>query len=122
MNTIDREFLINHGFEEDTDKKVLSELFTKHNRFKEVNISVNLTEHSMLLARSMEKNVAVEINSIQDNRLILKKNSGRCSTVIMNILLDEIKDCLFKNYGNGLFEFEFEVRDFRYSLHILVGA
>ena len=122
MNTIDREFLINHGFEEDTDKKVLSELFTKHNRFKEVNISVNLTEHSMLLARSMEKNVAVEINSIQDNRLILKKNSGRCSTVIMNILLDEIKDCLFKNYGNGLFEFEFEVRDFRYSLHILVGT
>lgn len=118
MNTFNKEFLINHGFTEDTDKEVLSKLFTKHNKFKEINISVNLTEHSMLLARSKEKNVAVEVNSVQENRLILKKNSGRCSTVIMNILLDEINNCLVKDYGNGLFEFEFEVRDFRYSLHI----
>ena len=118
MNTIDRDFLINHGFYEDAGKKVLSELFTNNNKFRKVNISVNLTEPSMLLARSKEKNVAVEVNSIQDNRLILKKNSGRCSTVIMNILLDEINDCLVKDYGNGLFEFEFEVRNFRYSLHI----
>ena len=118
MNTIDKDFLINHGFTKDTDKKVLSELFTKHNKFKEVNISVNLTEPCMLLARSNEKNVIVEVNSIQENRLILKKNSGRCSTVIVNILLDEINNCLVKDYGNGLFEFEFEVRDFRYSLPI----
>ena len=118
MNTLDRNFLLNHGFTEDTDKKVLSELFTKHNKFKEVNISVNLTEPCMLLARSNEKNVIVEVNSIQENRLILKKNSGRCSTVIVNILLDEINNCLVKDYGNGFFEFEFEVRDFRYSLHI----
>lgn len=118
MNTFNKEFLLNHGFTEDTDKRVLSELFTKHNKFKEVNISVNLTEPAMLLARSKEKNVTVDINSVQENRLILKKNSGRCSTVIMNILLDEINNCLVKDYGNGLFEFEFEVRDFRYSLHI----
>lgn len=118
MNTIDRDFLINHGFTEDADKKVLSELFTNNKRFKKVNISVNVTEPSMLLARSKEKNVTVEVNSVQENRLILKKNSSRFSTVIMNILLDEIKDCLFKDYGNGLFEFEFEVRSFRYSLHI----
>jgi len=98
----------------------LSELFTGHKKFGEVNISVNLTEPCMLLARSKEKNVTVEVNSIQENRLILKKNSGRCSTVIMNVLLDEINNCLVKNYGNGLFEFEFEVRDFRYSLHISV--
>lgn len=118
MNTIDKDFLINHGFREDADKKALSELFTKHNKFREVNISVNLTEPCMLLARSKEKNVIVEVNSIQENRLILKKNSGRCSTVIVNILLDEIHNCLVKDYGNGLFEFEFEVRDFRYSLYI----
>ena len=121
MNTFNKEFLINHGFKDDADKKVLSGLFTKHSKFKEVNISVNLTEHSMLLARSKEKNVSVEVNSVQENRLILKKNSGRCSTVIMNILMDEINNCLVKDYGNGLFEFEFEVRDFRYSLHILMG-
>lgn len=118
MNTIDRNFLINHGFTEDTDKRVLSKLFTDNKRFKEVNISVNLTEPFMLLARSKEKNVSVEVNCIQENRLILKKNSGRCSTIIMNILLDEINNCLVKDYGNGLFEFEFEVRNFRYSLHI----
>ena len=120
MNTIDKDFLINHGFREDADKKALSELFTKHNKFREVNISVNLTEPCMLLARSKEKNVIVEVNSIQENRLILKKNSGRCSTVIVNILLDEIHNCLVKDYGNGLFEFEFEVKDFRYSLHISI--
>lgn len=118
MKTIDRTFLINHGFIEDTNNKVLSKLFTNNKKFKEINISVNLTEPFMLLARSKEKNVTVEVNSIQENRLILKKNSGRCSTVIMNILLDEINNCLVKDYGNGLFEFEFEVRDFRYSLHI----
>ena len=120
MNTFAREFLINHGFTEDSEKKVLSKLFTKHNKLKEIDVSVNLTEHSMLLARSKEKNVTVEVNSIQDNRLILKKNTGRCSTVIVNILLDEIHNCLVKDYGNGLFEFEFEVKDFRYSLHISI--
>lgn len=119
MNAIDREFLINHGFQEDADKKVLSEIFTKNTKFKEVNISVNLTEPAMLLARSKEKNVIVDINSVQENRLILKK-SGRCSTIIMNILLDEINNCLVKDYGNGLFEFEFEVRNFRYSLHVSI--
>ena len=122
MNTIDRDFLINHGFKDDTDKKVLSELFTKHSKLRKLDVSVNLTEHSMLLARSREKNVTVELNCIQENRLILKKNNGRCSTVIMNILLDEIHNCLVKDYGNRLFEFEFEVRDLRYSLHISVGA
>lgn len=121
MNTNDRDFLINHGFTEDTGNKVLSELFTNHKKFREVNISVNLTEPFMLLARSKEKNVSVEVNCIQENRLILKKNSGRCSTVIMNILLDEISDCLVKDYGSsGLYEFEFEVRSFRYSLHISI--
>lgn len=120
MNTIDREFLINHGFTEDSENKTLSELFTKHNKFREVNISVNFIEPCMLLARSKERDVTIEINSIQENRLILKKNSGRCSTVIVNILLDEINNCLVKDYGNGLFEFEFEVRGFGYSLHIAV--
>lgn len=122
MNIFDRDFLINHGFQEDTDKKILSELFTKHNKFKEVNISINLTEPFMLLARSKEKNVSVEINSVQNNRLILKRRRSRekFDTVIMNVLLDEINNCLFKDYSNGLFEFEFEVRDFRYSLHIAV--
>lgn len=120
MNTIDRDFLINHGFTKDTNKKVLSQLFTNHKNFKEVNISVNFTEPFMLLARSKEKNVSIEINSVQENRLILKKNSGRCSTVIMNVILDEINNCLLKDYGNGLFEFEFEVRNFRYSLHISI--
>ena len=120
MNTIDRNFLIAHGFIEDTDKKVLSKLFTNHKKFGEVIISVNLTEPCMLLARSKEKNVSVEVNCIQENCLILKKNSGRCSTVIMNILLDEIEGCLVKDYGNGLLEFEFEVRDFRYSLHVSI--
>ena len=122
MNTIDRDFLLNHGFTEDSENKTLSELFTKHNKFKEVNISVSLTEHSMLLARSKEKNVTVEVNSIQNNRLILKRKRSRekFDTVIMNILLDEINNCLVKDYGNGLFEFEFEVRNFRYSLHVTV--
>lgn len=122
MCTLDKNFLINHGFIEDTDKKVLSELFTKYNKFKEVNISVNLTEPCMLLARSKEKNVIVEVNCIQENRLILKRKRSRekFDTVIMNVLLDEIEGCLVKDYGNGLFEFEFEVRDFGYSLHILL--
>lgn len=122
MNTIDRDFLINHGFAEDTNKKMLSNLFTNNKKFKEVNISVNLIEPYMLLARSKEKNVTVEVNSVQENRLILKRHRSRekFDTVIMNILLDEIKNCLVKDYGNGLFEFGFEVRDFKYSLHVAV--
>ncbi|MCI9125075.1 MAG: hypothetical protein HFH35_13595 [Eubacterium sp.] len=79
MNIFNKEFLLNHGFTEDTDKKVLSQLFTNHKKFKEVNISVDLTRPSMLLARSKERNVSVGLNSVQDNRLILKRNTGRCS-------------------------------------------
>ena len=122
MNTIDRKFLLKHGFKEDTDKKVLLELFTKHKKFGEVNILVNLTEPCMLLARSKEKNVLVEVNCIQENRLILKikRSSEKFDTVIMNVLIDEINNCLVKDFGNGLIQFEFEVRDFRYSLHIAV--
>ncbi len=122
MNTIDKEFLLKHGFTEDTDNKTLKKLFTNNKKFKEVNISVNFTEPFMLLARSKEKNVTVEVNSIQDNRLILKRKRSRekFSTILMDILLDEIHNCLFKDYGNGLFEFEFEVHDFRYSLHVSV--
>jgi len=79
MNIFNKEFLLNHGFTEDTDKKVLYQLFTNHKKFKEVNISVDLTRPSMLLARSKERNVSVGLNSVQDNRLILKRNTGRCS-------------------------------------------
>lgn len=88
MNTFNKDFFINHGFQEDTDKKVLFRLFTEYSKFKEVNISVNLTEPCMLLARSKEKNVSVEVNTIQENRLILKRKLSRekFDTVIMNIL------------------------------------
>lgn len=83
---------------------------------------MNLTVPSMLLARSKEKNVSIEVNSIQDNRLILKRKWSRekFDTVIMNILLDEINGCLVKDYGNELIQFEFEVRNFRHSLHLAV--
>lgn len=36
----------------------------------------------------------------------------------MNIFLDEINDCLVKDYGNGLIQFEFELSDFGYSSKI----
>lgn len=122
MDTINRDFLINHGFKEDTDRKVLSELFTGRKKFKEVNISVHFTEPSMLLARSKENNVIVKVNCIQENRLILKRKRSRekFDTTIMNVLLDEINGCLVKDYGNGLIQFEFGVRDFRCSLNIAV--
>ena len=116
MNNLDKNFLIEHGFEEDTEKKVLRELFAANDTFKQTDITVAFTEPSMLLSRSKEKKVLVQTNSIQDDRLILKKGN----TVIMNILLDEIHNCLVKQYDNGMYEFEFEVRDFRYSLHVLV--
>jgi len=119
MNETDRDFLLKHGFTEDADNKLLKELIANYRKFKEVNISVNFTEPFMLLARSKEKNVTVEVNSVQENRLILKKG-GRCSTIIMNILLDEINNCLVKEYGNELYQFEFMVRDFRYSLHVAI--
>ncbi|MCM1173408.1 MAG: hypothetical protein NC393_14955 [Clostridium sp.] len=119
MNTIDRDFLIKHGFQEDADKKELLKLFEGNQRLKEANISVTLTEPAMLLARSREKNVVALVNSVQDKRLILKK-SGRCSTIIMNVLLDEICGCLVKDYGSGLLEFEFEVYNLRYSLNVSV--
>ena len=90
MDALNKEFLINHGFKEDAYKKALRELFTSYKQ-------VNSTEPFMLLARSREKNVAVKSNIIQDKRLVLEKGSrgSRCSTIIMNILLDEINNCLY---------------------------
>lgn len=63
----------------------------------------------MLLARSSEKNVAVEIDYLQGTSLVLEKGSGRCRTAIMDIPLNEITGSLVKNYSNKMFQFEFEV-------------
>lgn len=119
MNDLDKQFLIKHGFQEDVDKKLLTELFINHKKFKEVNISVDLTEPVMLVARSREKNVIVDVSEIQDKRLILKRGD-RYKTYIMNIFLDEINNCLMIKDREDLFDFEFEIRDFRYSLVIKI--
>lgn len=73
----------------------------------------------MLQARSKERNVSVEVNFIWENCLVLKRKRSRekFDTVTMNVFLDEINDCLNKSDGNGLIQFEYEMRDFRYSLY-----
>lgn len=116
MDIVDRNFLIKHGFSEDIDKKVLYELFANNSKLKSINISVHSAEPFMLLARNEENNVKAELNSVRERRLILKKNK----TVIMNILLNEIDNCLIKNYGDELYDFEFELRGIRYSLNVTI--
>lgn len=117
MSAIDKEFLLKHGFTEDTDKKILLGFFTDNKKFKEANITIDITKPYMQLLRSTGKNVSVKIDTIQDTRLILKRGD-RFKTVILNILIDEISNCMFKDYGNGLQEFIFEICGVEYSLNV----
>ena len=118
-NAINKEFYFKHGFVEDTDKKMLFKIIANHKRFKEVNMTVSVEEPNMILARVNEGNVIVGVNSIQDKRLILEKNN-KSKTVILNILLDEITDCLVKEHCNKLYELQFLVRGFRYGVSLFV--
>lgn len=117
MDATTRNFLMEHGYKNDANKNVLLALFSEGKRFKEVHISLYVESPHMLLSRCRELNVIAELDTTGSKRLILQK-ANRYKKIIMNIVADEITDCMTKDYNNDVIGFEFEIRGLRCSLSV----
>ena len=113
MDTTTKNFLVERGYKEDVDCKILEGIFDKQDSIKKFNVSIRDNSSGMLFGRIDEKNIKCRVEA--DRIIIEKKN-----TVIMNIIADEIHDCLFTKYGNDKFEFDFEIKELSYSLYVEV--
>lgn len=115
MNTVDKQFFIEHGYKEDTNGEKLAEVF-RNKTFKNVYVDVN--KGTMLLARFEEKDVDVNPKKLSfDDSYIISKND----TMVICIEKNEIKDILYEEYKDeGYYIFEFEIKNIKYSLRITV--
>jgi len=120
MNTIqNKEVYFRQGFVEDADHKILRETLSKRKKFSELSMTISATDPNVLFSRTKEKKVTVEINTAMDERLIIIGND-RYKTRIMNILVDEIEDCLICVNENKLYELQFFFRGLRYGIKLFI--
>lgn len=108
-----RDFLIEHGYQDDSNNEHLLKLFSTTKKFKEAYITASFKNPPMILVRGYDKNVSVDLEELNDGRLVLKRKDD---TFILDLVLDEIKNCIFENYGKDLHEFIFDVRDAHHSI------
>ena len=119
-NTIqNREVYFRQGFVEDADHKILREALSKCKKFSELSMTISATDPNVLFSRTKEKKVTVEINTAMDERLIIIGND-KYKTRIMNILVDEIEDCLICINENRLYELQFFFRGLRYGITLFI--
>ena len=115
MNT-----LMKFGFVQEENELHLKETLKNKNKLKEVHIDIyseNPLSHSssfMLLLRTSEKNAII---SIDEDRLILKKNDGH-ETCFMNVLLSKITDC-FSKICEDYFEYILKIQNIYYKVTII---
>ena len=95
--------LTKFGLTKDEDNLKLKEVFKNGSRLKEIHIDiysenplVESTAPFMLLSRVIENDIRV---TNDDDRLILKKNSG-FEICFMNILFSKITECCYKIFDN----------------------
>ena len=119
-NTIqNREVYFRQGFVEDADHEILREALSKRKKFSELSMTISATDPNVLFSRTKEKKVTVEINTAMDERLIIIGND-KYKTRIMNILVDEIEDCLICVNENRVYELQFFFRGLRYGVKLFI--
>lgn len=116
ISITDKKYLLRNGYKEDVKNKMLYNIFYENEKFKLIDISIDSFNSFMALARTTQKNVTAYINTIQDDRLIIKKNKN----IVMNIILNEIQDCFVKIHSDFIYEFKFEVCNICCSLYIIL--
>lgn len=120
MDNLNKEFLMQHGFIEDVDKKVLSEVFISNAIFKQFDVEISISTPSMLLARVKGKKISV--NFIDDNgqQRIIANQNDKFKTSVLNIIVDEIHDCLYKKTGDNMYQFTYEINNMCYTITAII--
>lgn len=90
----------------------LSEL--KDKKFKEIRMDTYLNEPYMLLSRVIDRNVRC---SLQGGRIIFRKNDD---TVIMNIPLDNTKNCKTRRFSNSYYQVLFNIHNIQYKVLAMI--
>lgn len=106
--------LIKNGFQIDNDMTMLKDL-VKHKRIKKIYIDITKDNTSTLLLRSHEKNVSVVPDK---ERFIIAKND-RFKTYILNIILKDINECMYKEYTGDKVTFIFTMNDLIYRITVI---
>jgi len=86
----------------------------KGTKIKELHMDTYINEPYMLLSRVIDENVS---HSWQDNRIVLRKKDD---TVLMNIPIDEIKDCAVKEFANSHYQVLFNLCNVQYKVLAVV--
>ncbi len=86
----------------------------KGRTLSKVHIDVFTVDEYMLLSRNVEKNVTTNLD---DGRVVLTKKD---KTVMVDILLSSIKDCMAKKHSDVLYEFVFKVHNVCYKSLVAV--
>lgn len=115
MDTVNKEFLLNHGFSEFSKNDLKEYLKCRVGIIKKINMTVFISIPSMIISKTKVKNVFVdEFDLVENNRFVIKKNKK----VILDIPIENIENCLYKSYSTGIEQFEFEINRLRYSLDL----
>ena len=104
------------GYVKDCNKELFGKIFNENVKIKEIHIDIYIENPYMLFSRISGKNVFTLKNS---NRFIVCK-SDRHKTVVVNILLDEISNCMVKQYVDNQYEILFNIQNICYKIFIII--
>lgn len=110
MNTIDRNFLINHGFKE-VPLDGIKGIFQQNQVVKNLHIDITLTKPvSMLIGITTARKAVIKLEKVGkwQERLIFVQ-SGRAKARLFNVPLEAIKNILMKHYENEMIEIVFDI-------------
>ena len=101
------------GYEADIDNEKLMDVFNI-GKLVTFNVSIFSESPSQLKCRNDEKNVKCSLDeSCSGKRISIEKNS----IVMMDLVVDKIKNCHFKKYDDRTIDFQFFVDGDRYSIY-----
>ena len=102
-----------YGFIVDEGMFKLKDMF-RMGKFAEVHIDLYMNNPYMLLSRARESRVK---SLFENNRFILRRKDG---TVIMNIALESIENCVIKQYAPSHYQILFEIHNISYKLLVIL--
>ena len=105
-----------YGFIEDYDLYTFENVFINKN-IKEVHIDAYMNDPYMLFSRMVENSVT---SLLQDGRLVIRKNNGKSSLVLMDIPFNSIMECIVKKYSNSHYQFVFVVENVCYKILAII--
>lgn len=92
----------------------LSEL--KYNKLKELHIDMYAEEPYMLFLKTDVKNAEI----IPDEHRVIIKNGSANKSTIMNIIKEDIDECVYKRYDSNRHEIVFTLNGILYKMFVLL--